>query len=135
MPSVPEIKALGGIELEKQHTYVPGEEVVLMITSKSGITKFDVDIESPSLTPEELQGVGLASHLDLVDPGELLEPLQGLGLLEGDSVKGLKEVKFDISGFMPLLAALGDGVHSFKLTVANEENGEKVGTLIIEIKN
>lgn len=134
-PNAPTITATGDIKLGETHVYVPGEDVVLNIVAEAGIEVFEVDIVSPSLTPEELDGVGLAAHLDLVDPRNLKEPLNSLGLLKGDTVKGETEVKFDITGFMPLLAALGDGVHTFELTVTDANNKTEKGSLIIEIKN
>ncbi|MDE6008761.1 MAG: DUF4493 domain-containing protein [Muribaculaceae bacterium] len=134
-PTAPLITSTGSIKLGEKHLYVPGEEVVLNIVSSTGIEVFEVDIVSPSLSPEELAQVGLAAHLDLVNPGELKEPLNNLGLLKGDSVKGEKEVKFDITNFMPLLAVLGDGVHTFNLTVGDADERITKESLIIEIKN
>lgn len=82
-----------------------------------GFTGFTVDIESPSLTPEELATVGLASHLDLIEPGELAEPLGNLGF--PINIKGWKEANFDITTFLGLLQALGAGEHKFILTVTD----------------
>lgn len=130
----PVITALGDVKLDEPYEVTIGESVVLNIQSESGISEFVVDITSPTLTPEELEGVGLGSHLDLVEPGNLKEALNGLGLLEGDSVEGEKDVNFDITGFIPMLAALGDGTHTFTLTVT-DANGTTSKELILVIKN
>ncbi|MBQ1938824.1 MAG: DUF4493 domain-containing protein [Alistipes sp.] len=74
--------------------------------SETGFTTLEVDIVSSVLTDEELQGVGLGSHIDLINPTEeQIGSLQGLGFLgEGvTSLKGEKSASFDISGFMGLL--------------------------------
>ena len=93
-------------------------ECKLFVTSTTGITAFDVDIISDKLTPEELEGVGLAAHMDLVNPGSLEEPLSGLGFPV--NVGGEKSVEFNITGFLPMLGALGAAEHTFKLTVTDE---------------
>ena len=40
-------------------------EVKITVTSQTGIVGFSVDINSTTLTPEELQGLGLSTHMDL----------------------------------------------------------------------
>ena len=114
---------------------IDGMECVLTITSEAegGITGFIVDIDSNTLTPDELEGVGLAAHLDLVNPGDLAEGLSGLGFPVGDEVVGKTEVKFVLNDFLPLLGALGEGTHKFKLTVT-DANGITTGILILETK-
>lgn len=96
--------------------------VILNFTSHTGFDVFEVDIVSDKLTPEELEGVGLSDHLDLITPGALLGQLQGLGIMAKDkeSVEGDKEVKFDISKFMTPLSIF-PGVHEFKITVGDSE--------------
>lgn len=84
---------------------------------EDGFTGFTVDIESPSLTPEELATVGLASHLDLIEPGELAEPLGNLGF--PINIAGWNKADFDITAFLGLLSALGAGEHKFVLTVTD----------------
>lgn len=98
---------------------------------EDGFTGFTVDIESPSLTPEELATVGLASHLDLINPGNLAEPLGNLGF--PINIAGWKKADFDITAFLGLLGALGAGEHKFILTVT-DGNGTSTAwfSLIIE---
>lgn len=115
----PVIEAEAPINLDEVNDVDGSSTVVLNITSETGITGFTVDIDSPSLSPEELESVGLASHLDLINPGELKDALEGLGFPVGDGVKDQKKVKFDISGFMPMLAIFGPLQHNFVLTVTD----------------
>ena len=96
-----------------------GPEVKITVTSATGIVGFTVDITSDRLTPSELQGLGLSSHMDLVNPGEFKGPLEQLQFPTGDNVAGQKMLEFDISQFMPLLDRLGPGDSDFTLTVTD----------------
>lgn len=118
------------INLDAVNDFYEGVVCKLEITSDApdGITGFVVDIDSPTLTPAELEGVGLASHLDLINPGELEDALSGLGFPVGAEVKNQHKVTFDISGFGGLLGMLGAGEHKFVLTVT-DANGKTVQTL------
>lgn len=81
----------------------------------------------------DLASVGLANEFDLCNPGDLESGLAGLGLPVGSDVKGQTEMKFDISGFMPMLVAFA-GNHYFELEVI-DELGQSVNitlTLIVE---
>ena len=109
----------------------PEVNVVLKFASVKGFTEFYADIVSPNLTDEELQSVGLAAHLDLVNPGDLEEPLTNLGL--PCNIGGEKNVKFDISKFMTLLAIFGPNSHEFVIH-AKDVNGETVVTLKLNFK-
>lgn len=130
----PEVIPSGGISLDDWNENP--STCALTIESATGVTGFIVDIESPALTPEELAGVGLASHMDLVTckgttpDGEIdmTEAFGGLGLKCGNQVLNQKKVEFDISGFMPLLAVLGNGDHTFilKVTDASGTREEKL---------
>lgn len=97
------------------------------ITSITGLTKFDVDIESPSLDNEALAGVGLATHIDLINPGSMLKNLQLLGLMPDDkeTMQGEKSVVFDISKFFTALYSIHakNADCTFHLTVA-DSSGE-----------
>lgn len=122
----PTITAEAPIDLDAVNDVVDGLNVVLQIHSETGISTFEVDILSETLTPAELQGVGLDSHLDLVNPGQFEEALAGLGFPV--NVGGKKDVTFNISDFMPLLSVLGPANHSFVLTVT-DAGGKTVKTL------
>ena len=107
-------------------------EVKISVTSATGIVGFTVDIDSETLTPSELQGLGLATHMDLVNPGEYKTPLENLQFPTGDAVAGQKMLEFDISQFMPLLKILGPGDSDFKLTVT-DAGGVTVKTIMLNV--
>lgn len=117
-----------GMELDKPYEVAEGSEVKFKVTSKKGITEFKIVIESSTLTPETLEGVGLTDKLDLINPGEFEESLNNLGFPTGTNVEGKTEVSFDISQFVPLLGMLGSGEHKFHLTVSDED-GTTTGTI------
>ncbi|MDE6769042.1 MAG: DUF4493 domain-containing protein [Muribaculaceae bacterium] len=91
--------------------------------AEGGFTGFSVDIDSETLTPEELDGVGVADHLDLIEPGEFEDALKGLGF--PTRIGGLNEAEFDITGFLSLMTVLGPADHEFKMTVT-DANGTSV---------
>lgn len=95
------------------------------ITSEAegGFTAFTVDIKSDTLTPEELTSVGVADHLDLINPGEYENALKGLGF--PTSIGGQNEAEFDITEFLSLMTILGEANHEFKMTVS-DANGTSV---------
>lgn len=128
----PEVTASEGIDLEAVNDITDGMTCELYITSKAegGVTAFTVDIISDTLTADELEGVGLSSHLDMVNPGDLAEALEGLGF--PINVGGMKEITFAITDFLPMLSALGPGNHEFRLTV-KDADGTK--TLSLKLKS
>lgn len=96
--------------------------------SESGIKVFKIEIISGTLTEEELNGVGLAKDLDLVNPGDFEETLAGLGFPV--NVGGMKDCSFDISEFLGLMAILGPATHEFKLHI-EDANGKTDGSIIL----
>ena len=98
-----------------------GMEILIGVTSQTGFTGFTVDIISENVLPaSELESVGLASHLDLIIPGEFQSKLEGFGFPTGAAVSGQKTLSFDISGFMDLLSLLNkEGNCDFRLTVTD----------------
>jgi len=98
-----------------------GMEILIGVTSQTGFTGFTVDIISENVLPaSELESVGLASHLDLINPGEFQSKLEGFGFPTGAAVSGQKTLSFDISGFMDLLSLLNkEGNCDFRLTVTD----------------
>lgn len=130
----PVIEAVAPIDLDIVNEVDGESHVELKILSETGITGFTVDIDSPSLTPDELSGVGLASHLDLVNPGDLEESLKDLGFPVAEGVKDQKEVTFNITGFMELLGIIGGGQqHNFVLKVT-DAGGTTEKTLKLKMK-
>lgn len=113
--SGPTVTITEGMSFETVNEVNSSSTVVINIASETGITAFTVDIVSSTLTPEVLADVHLSDHLDLVNPGALEEGISGLGLPV--NVGGAKNVEFNISSFMPLLAIYGDNSHKFILNV------------------
>lgn len=110
-----------------------GMEVKVKVDSKAdgGVKVFTVDIDSETLDASTLGDVGLANHLDLVNPGEFADKLSGMGF--PINVGGMTDIpQFDISDLVPLLNLLGEpGVtynHKFILTVGDAD-GTTVYTL------
>lgn len=95
--------------------------------AEGGFQKFDVKIISDTLTPEELEGVGLQQDLDLINPGQFEETLSGLGFPV--NLGGQSEAEFDITGFLSLMSILGEANHEFRLTVTDAN-----GTSVISVK-
>lgn len=131
----PQITSEGKINLNDWN--VDPDACVLKVHSDTGITEFNVEIKSDTLTPDELKTVGLASQLDLItgmdpDGNDLSGGLSSLGFPIKDKVLGQKDVTFDISGFMPMLKVLGAGDHTFILKVSDSE-GENTTELKIRI--
>lgn len=126
----PTIVGANGLDLDKVHDGSSLESCILNInsTADDGIQELYCDIESPTLTPEELENVGLSSHLNLAETGDLTGPLGGLGLPV--NVKGQKSVEFNITGFLVMLGSF-TGEHHFIVTV-KDANGSASKTLKIK---
>lgn len=112
-------------------------ECKIDMASETGFTKLEVDIISSVLTDEELQGVGLGSHIDLINPTEdQVGALQNLGFLKmgQTSCRGELEASFDISGFMGMLYGIFPASDNcdFEITVG-DANGETKKTLMLYV--
>lgn len=134
--SAPTIVGVAPINLDGVNEVTGSSTVKVNVksTAPEGIQEFKVEIISENLTKDELEGMGLSTHLDLVNPGDLLDPLQGLGFLkEGQtSLKGEKDLEFDISSFMTPLSIFGPNTHKFKFTVS-DSYGTTEKTLILKV--
>lgn len=129
--TAPAITAKAPIDFNIDNPVTDGMECEFYVHSEYGVDALSVDIDSNTLTADELEGVGLAPHLDLVNPGQFEEGLTGLGFPV--NVKGEKDLTFKIGDFMPLLAVLGPGTHRFKITVTDAGGTEtKTLTLITQ---
>ncbi len=106
---------------------------VIEITSEVGITGFTVDINSSVLTKEQLVGVGLDTHLDLVNPANdsLNESLNNLGFPTRDNVLNQKSISFTITQFLSLLDLTGNGNHDFVMTVTDANGGVTTATMML----
>ena len=116
----------------KEPQIITGDLTIkVVVTSELPLAGFVVDIESEALSAEELEAVGLASHLDLVNPGDMRDGLEGLGFPVAENVLGKNEISFDITPFAGLLAALGSGTHQFIMTATDEGGNVTTETLTL----
>jgi hypothetical protein len=136
-----------GHDISKRVPITSGLSVDLLISASKGIKEFTVKIESASLTPSELAGVGLCDILDLCyptksydsnNPGTYIdveEPLRGLGFAVGEDVVNKTFVKLSITQFMGVLQGVsGTSLknHDFVLTVTDNEGNTTVKTLMLQ---
>ncbi len=125
----PSLTTNDAISFDKQNLIVSGLEAVIYAHSSAegGFTEFTVDIDSDTLTPDELESVGLTSHLDLVNPGQYGDALAKLGFPV--NVGGLTDPDpMTLTNFLPMLTALGEGTHNFIFKVS-DANGTTNKTL------
>lgn len=110
------------------------ETATLKVTLNSsvGIGHVYVTIDSETLTPGVLQGVGLTSSFDLVEPGQYESALKGLGFPVSDEVKGKKTILFDITKFTELLGIYGEANHNFILRVSDTNGNSTTKTLKVK---
>lgn len=116
-------------DIKEAQTVSDNLEIKINVSSELPLAGLVVDIDSEQLTPM-LPGVGLDSHLDLVNPGSMKEGLIGLGFPVEDEILGKTEVSFDITQFVPMLAAF-PGTHKFILTATDEAGNETTETLTL----
>ncbi|MCM1005183.1 MAG: DUF4493 domain-containing protein [Prevotella sp.] len=121
-------------EFDTPITVVDGmKDIIIKVKSEAegGFTAFTIDIDSDKLSPL-LPEVGLATHLDFVNPGVLKQTLENnFGF--ATEIGGRTEVEYDISDFVPLLGIYGAGDHKFIVTVS-DANGTTVRTLYFVTK-
>ena len=77
-PAVPTI-ALDGGDIDQPQEITNPMSVKISVTAPGAIAGFTVTIDSPALTAEMLAKVGLATELNLVNPGSMAEALGALG--------------------------------------------------------
>lgn len=134
--TAPTLDAVAPISFDGVNDVNSSSQVVINCksTAPEGFATFKVTILSEQLTPDELQTVGLSNVLDLVNPGDMWGQLDRLGLMPDHvkSVGGMKDVKFDISSFMAMLAALGEGTHQFVFEVG-DAYGTTTKTLTLRV--
>ena len=136
-----------GHDISQREQIVSGLDVDLLISASKGIKEFYVKIESASLTPVELAGVGLCDILNLCYPNQsydsnnpgvfidVEEPLRGLGFAVAEEVVNQTFVKLSITQFMGVLQAVsGTDLknHDFVLTVVDNEGNTTVKTLMLQ---
>lgn len=127
------IAGQGDFNINEVNVPEDGKTYAVDITSKLPLAHIYVRIDSQTLPPEELAGIGLTDYFDLAEPGDLVEGLTSLGFPYGDKVKGQTSVTFDISQFIPMLNILGTGESNFILTVEDESGNSKTQTLTFKV--
>lgn len=128
-----------GNDITKPQHVVDGLEVKIEVKAPAGIAEFYVDIDSDILTAQDLAEVGLAQHLDLVNPDPSYEEFLGNLFPIKDQVRNQTFISgdtFDITEFMGMLAGLangGQGYANFKLSIVdnNGQPGEETLQLLI----
>lgn len=135
-----------GHNIDVPEDIVDGLTVDIKVTAPAGIKSFLVRIDSDTLTPQELAGVGLCDNINLINPeqsvdstGKLEEDkkseiggvLQGFGFPIGNEVLNQSEVKFSITNFLPLLSFTGNGTHRFIMTVIDNNDNSETKTLTL----
>lgn len=101
----------------------------LVVNAPNGISSFIVEIDSPLLPPDELEGIGLKSEFDLVSPGSMSDALSSLGFPV--NIGGETSVSFNISQFVPMLKLLGSGTSNFHLTVTDSKGNTQSKTITV----
>lgn len=120
-----------GYDIDKQQTYSESLTCDLKVTAPLTIADFKVKIISASLTPEELEGVGLAGEFSLVNDSQYFDALKGLGFPVGDEVEGKTEVDLSITNFLGVLTMFGAGDHNFEMTVTDAEGNMTTKTVML----
>lgn len=128
-----DISFSGDFDIDAVNTPEAGKSYKVLISSEAGVANLFVKIDSQTLTPEELENVSLKPEFDLAYPAELETALKGLGFKTGDEVIGQNEVEFDITTFVPLLSALGEGESKFIIKVVDIDGNEKSQTLTFKV--
>ena len=108
------------LNLDGVNKIVEGMTATVDIAAPKGITNLFVTIDSPTLTKDDLQGVGLDNNFDLANPGALDGALSGLGFPTGDKVLGKTSILFDITQFMSMLDMF-KSEHRFILKVVDAQ--------------
>ena len=129
-PAVPTI-ALDGGDIDQPQEITNPMSVKVSVTAPGAIAGFTVTIDSPALTAEMLATAGLATELNLVNPGSMAEALGALGFPSGEAVSGKTALTFDISALVPMIAAIYEETsdHKFILKVTDAKGQSTTKTL------
>ena len=122
-----------GYDISQRYEITADLTATIEITSTTGIVGFTVDIVSDVLSGSALQGVGLDSHLDLINPANdsMNESLTNLGFPTREKVLNQTYISFSITQFLSLLDLTGNGNHDFVMTVTDANGGVTVQTLML----
>lgn len=112
------------IDFTKANAIIDGTEYKVVIGAPAGVAHLVVNISSTDTAfIEQLPTVGVPTTFDLAypkDQGEI-DAFTSLGFPYGNDVIGKQEVVFNITDFVPLLAAFS-GTHTFTLTATDANN-------------
>ena len=122
-----------GYDISQRYEITADLTATIEVTSTTGIVGFTVDIVSDVLSGSALQGVGLDSHLDLINPANdsMNESLTNLGFPTREKVLNQTYISFSITQFLSLLDLTGNGNHDFVMTVTDANGGVTVQTLML----
>ena len=126
-----------GYDIDKRQTIEDGDTCMIRVSAPLAIKDFEIEIVSNTLTPEELQAVGLAAKFSLVNSTEMFESLSGLGFPVGDQVYNktlISEDQLNISNFLGVLGMLGAGDHDFVMTVTDMEGNVTTKTVMMRFE-
>lgn len=128
-----------GYDITQRQVITSETTCLIEVTATLGIQDFLIEIISNTLTPEELEGVGLAAEFSLVNPGQYEDSLDGLGF----PVKGEENVygktyisgeELNITNFLSILGMLGSGDHDFRMTVIDLEGNSTTQTVMMRFE-
>ena len=123
------------IDLSTSNVVTATSTVDVDVLAPGKIAKFNVKIQMSDGNGGvlDLSQVGLANEFDLCNPGQYKEGLTGLQLPVENEVKGQSSMKFDISGFMPMLV-IYSGDHIFDIEVVDELGQSAKVTLKLKVE-
>lgn len=126
-------------DIDRTYEVTADLPVKIDVKAEEGIAGFVVDIDSDVLTSDILGMIGLQSHIDLIEPGEMEVILStpypdGLGFPVRDQVRNQTYVPFDITNFMSMILDLGmPGYFNFHLTVTDNQGNSTTRTVKLTV--
>ena len=122
-----------GYNIDQRYEISTELTATIEVASSAGIVGFTVEIISDVLSGSALQGVGLDSFLDLVNPANdsMNESLSNLGFPTREKVLNQTFISFSITQFLSLLDMTGNGNHDFVMTVTDANGGVTVKRLML----
>ena len=135
----PTIEWVGGI-LDQTYKLTTTDttqvKIPITIDAPNGIAEFTVDIISTAsaFSKESLQDLGLDTHLDFVNPGDMKSGLESLGFKTGDDIVGQTNLTFNITTFGPMFVVANNEEVNFKLSISDAMGNPVEKTLMLEIE-
>ena len=127
-------------DIDKQFTVTTTDTVEVKISIRidapNGISGFTVDIESTAsaFSKESLNDLGLDTHLDFIEPGDMKSGIESLGFPTEDDVRGQTSINFPITRFVPLFVVANNETVNFTLTVTDALGNTEAKTLMLKIE-